>query len=565
MKRTLVFAILNLALVILAAVPAVGQTTYNLDIIWQKAKPETSVHWQGWGLAMAGGDLNGDGYADFVSAIDSLVSDYPQRYKFIIYIFNGNTTVSTNPSQIIVYDSIGGQFAFCIADFNKDGYGDLAVGDGGGLGVNDGKGQVNIHYGTGIDLPNEPDLVIGGYGSATATNFGCALSAGDINGDGIDDLVVGAPYYGEDYERGRVYIYYGDTLGLHAWPDIIINGHQEAGVYEFFGRYVSGKSDFNNDSYDDLVIGAPGNGAAGSNAGKVYVYHGGSPMDTSAKGWIYGEASYQRLAAYNVSSVPADTNGFASVGWFGTPDWPSTTGSFGRGKCYMIPGDNIGEITPHWTLTGNDLSDSALGYWSCSAGYADNDKLGDFVAGSGSPFRKGRAYLFLRRNMMKLQPDAYIEGRDGIGGSGDVLGAKVAYAGDVDSCGRDEFLVSNYYADSSNMIWLCKYTGPDGVTGEPEFRIQNSEFRIYQNSPNPFSQSTIIKYQLTQAGKTTLKIYNIQGQLVRVLVNEDKKVGSYEVQWNGRDNNNNAVSNGIYIYKLNMGEKSIAKKMTLIR
>jgi len=163
--------------------------------------------------------------------------------------------------------------------------------------------------------------------------------------------------------------------------------------------------------------------------------------------------------------------------------------------------------------------------------------------------------------------DAYILGRySGGTGNGDVLGARVAPAGDADGCGRDEFMVSNYYADSSNMIWLCKYTGPDAVAGQPPvepFSVYSS--KLSQNWPNPFSHTTAIKYQVAKAGKISLKVYNIAGQVVRVLANEDKKVGSYEVRWNGYDDNGQRVSNGIYIYQLNIGGESLSKKMLLLR
>ncbi|OGF04160.1 MAG: hypothetical protein A2509_08450 [Candidatus Edwardsbacteria bacterium RIFOXYD12_FULL_50_11] len=572
MKRISIFAILSLALAILPAAPAGGQTTHNLEIIWQKAKPETSVYWQGWGFAMASGDLNGDGYSDFVTALDSSLNEPWIRYMVKIYIFNGGLTLSTIPSQTIIYDSLGNYPSFCIADFNKDGYGDLAIGDSRGVGVNSEKGQVNIHYGTGFDLNPKPDLVIDGYGSATATNFGQALSAGDINGDGVDDLIIGAPDYGELNARGRVYIYFGDTSGVDDWPDIILNGHTEAGYYENFGNSMDGTMDYNKDGYNDLIIGAYLNAKTGNAAGKIYYYISkGEQIDTIADGWIYGEASYQRLAAYNVSSVPADTNGFASVGWFGTPDWPSTTGSFDRGKCYMVPGDTMGEITPLWAMTGNDLSDSALGYWSCSAGYADNDKLGDKLASAllafGDP---GKVYLWLRRATMRQQPDAYIIGRASTPG-GDALGGKIATAADVDGDVKGEFLVSNYFADTGNMIWLCKYTGPEGVAGRPADSGQRPAFRLGQNYPNPFKTRTTINYQLTTNSSVNLSVYNIAGQLVKTLINDNSvplRIGegrAGSITWDGRDNSNRAVSNGVYIYKLNMGGKSMAKKMTLIR
>ncbi|MBI4727552.1 FG-GAP repeat protein [candidate division TA06 bacterium] len=465
-----------------------------------------------------------------------------------------------------MYDSIGYHPTFCIADFNKDGYGDLAVGDARGIGTNDKKGQVNIHYGTGVDLNPTPDLVIGGYGSATATNFGGTISAGDINGDGISDLIVGAYSWGVGNSEGRVYVYYGDTLGLHTWPDVYMTGHGEAGYYEFFGHDVSSGGDMNGDGYDDILVGAHGNCKTALAAGKVYVYYGGAPMDTVADGWIYGEGYEQTLGAFNVSVVNSDTAGFNAVGWFGTPIWGNPAGDFGEGKCYMIPGDITGEIVPDWTVDGIEMTDSGLGYWSSTSGYADKDKLGDLLAsGLVAFYDPGKAYLWLRRPTMQKQCDAYIIGRGSTPG-GDALGARVALAGDVDGDGKDEFLISNYFADTDNMIWLCKYTGPDAVAGQPPvdpFSVYSS--KLFQNSPNPFRHTTAISFQLPQPATVTLKVYNIAGQLVKTLVNDDKKAGSYEVKWNGRDDNGQKVSNGIYIYQLKTGGESMVRRMTCIR
>lgn len=568
MKRLVLLLLLYSIFNILHSGQAEGQTTYNLDIIWQKAKPETSVHWQGWGLAMASGDLNGDGYSDFVSAIDSSIKDTPQRYMVKIYIFNGAPTLTTTPSQTIKYDSLGNYPSFCIADFNKDGYGDLAIGDSRGVGVNSEKGQVNIHYGTGIDLNPTPDLIIGGYGSATATNFGQALSAGDINGDGIDDLVVGAPGYPISGTReGRIYIYYGDSLGLHTFPDIIINGHSSPVFYEEFGASVSSVDDYNGDGYDDLLVGAYGSSITGAASGAVYFYYGDVKVDTISYGWVYGENSYQLLGGFNVSNIESDTTGYNAMSWFGTPFWPTNTSDFGEGKCYLVPGDTIGELTPLWTITGED---TGLGFWSSSAGYADGDKLGDMLAGASPSFdQAGRAYLYLRRPTMKNQYDAYIQGRYS-GLPGDVMGARVAPAGDVDGDGRDEFLVSNYYANNDNRIWLCKYTGPDGVEQITDDRSKITGIKLGQNYPNPFRQSTVISYQITGGGPVKLAVYNVAGQLVRTLTppnppleGRDEREGT--VTWDGRDNNGQAVPNGVYFYKLNIGGESMVKKMTLLR
>ncbi|MFQ6002794.1 MAG: FlgD immunoglobulin-like domain containing protein [Candidatus Zixiibacteriota bacterium] len=62
-----------------------------------------------------------------------------------------------------------------------------------------------------------------------------------------------------------------------------------------------------------------------------------------------------------------------------------------------------------------------------------------------------------------------------------------------------------------------------------------------------------------------MKIYNVLGQLVRTLVNEPKESGTYEVIWDGRDDNGNEVASGIYFYRLQAGDFTEAKKMLLLR
>jgi hypothetical protein len=558
MKRIAIFAFLSLALVILPAMPAGGQTTYNLDIIWQKQGPDT-IEIRAWGIALGGGDVNGDGKSDVIIASEANYND--GGFTGRVYIFTD--LLDTVPDVTLIGDTICSAYGHvvCTGDFNGDGFADVSVGapEDNDLDF----GRVYIYYG-GNPMDNTPDWIK--TNNISGERFGQSLSSGDINGDGIDDLIIGSPNYGESNARGRVYIYYGDTLGLHTWPDIILNGHTEAGYYENFGNSIDGTEDMNHDGYNDLIVGAYLNAKNANSAGKVYCYlSDNAPIDTIADGWVYGEGYEQWLGAFGLSSIMTDTSDFSHVGWYGTPIWNNPSGGFGRGKCYMVPGDILGEIAPLWTITGNDLTDSALGYWSCSAGYADNDKLGDMLSSALVAFDDpGKVYLWLRRANMRQQPDAYIIGRASTPG-GDALGGRIAPAGDVDGDGRDEFLVSNYFADTDHMVWLCKYTGPDGVAGEPEFKIQNSEFKIYQNAPNPFGQITNIKYQIAKSGQVSLNVYNIAGQLVRALVDENKKMGSYEVEWNGRDNRGQRVSNGVYIYKLNMEGKCIAKKMTLLR
>ena len=88
---------------------------------------------------------------------------------------------------------------------------------------------------------------------------------------------------------------------------------------------------------------------------------------------------------------------------------------------------------------------------------------------------------------------------------------------------------------------------------------------LNKNYPNPFNPETTISYSLSQGENVKIEIYNVKGQLVRTLVNEDKAAGDHSVVWTGVDNNNRPVSSGVYYYKMTAGKYSSSKKMILMK
>ena len=79
------------------------------------------------------------------------------------------------------------------------------------------------------------------------------------------------------------------------------------------------------------------------------------------------------------------------------------------------------------------------------------------------------------------------------------------------------------------------------------------KFSLNQNYPNPFNPETTIKYELPKTSKVKLQIFNILGQKIKTLVDEEKQPGYYSVKWNGINDYGVKVSSGIYIYRLNKG------------
>jgi hypothetical protein len=107
-------------------------------------------------------------------------------------------------------------------------------------------------------------------------------------------------------------------------------------------------------------------------------------------------------------------------------------------------------------------------------------------------------------------------------------------------------------------------TTSGGLAGKPE-TILPKEFALGLNYPNPFNPSTTITFDLPKEEYVTLNIYNINGQLVRTLVNEQKNAGSYKVIWNGKNELGKSVASGVYIYKIKAGPFIQTKRMTLMK
>jgi hypothetical protein len=93
----------------------------------------------------------------------------------------------------------------------------------------------------------------------------------------------------------------------------------------------------------------------------------------------------------------------------------------------------------------------------------------------------------------------------------------------------------------------------------------NPDFRLFQNSPNPFNATTTIGFTLPQESNVEISIYNISGNLVKTLVNSDFSAGDHSIVWNCSDNMGNTFSAGLYFYKITAGDFIETKKMLIIK
>jgi flagellar hook assembly protein FlgD len=90
-------------------------------------------------------------------------------------------------------------------------------------------------------------------------------------------------------------------------------------------------------------------------------------------------------------------------------------------------------------------------------------------------------------------------------------------------------------------------------------------FALLQNYPNPFNPNTTIEYQLPKTGNVEIKIFSINGQLVKTLESTHQFAGTHTVVWDGMNNGGQTVASGMYIYKVAFENSMLAKKMLFIK
>ena len=110
-------------------------------------------------------------------------------------------------------------------------------------------------------------------------------------------------------------------------------------------------------------------------------------------------------------------------------------------------------------------------------------------------------------------------------------------------------------------------SGGEAVSNSPNISIPDPTniAELIGNFPNPFNPETSINFNLRKDSKVSLKVFNIKGQLIRTLINEQLSASSYNIVWNGKNDSGNQVSSGIYLYKLQADTQLSVKKCILLK
>ena len=420
----------------------------------------------GWDTATAG-DVNGDGFDDVVVGAFGASGDVVNEGKAFVY-HGSPSGLSLTQAWAAEGGQEGSTFGGSVAgagDVNGDGFGDVLVGAAYYSNDQVNEGRAFLYQGSAAGLSRSPswtaesDQVLSRFGSTV-------VGAGDVNGDGYDDVLVGAEEYDDSFvDGGKAFLYLGSAAGLATTPAWTAEGDQSGAL---FGYSLAGAGDVNGDGYDDVIASAAYRDVGDVDDGAASLYLGSPTGLAPSPAWTVLGDRPQDYLGYRVAGagdVNGDGFGDVVVSALGFDD-----GQTDEGAAFLYLGSAAGpSLTPDWTAEGDQVG-ACFGCALGRAGDVNADGYDDVVVGAwlfdDGQADTGQAFLYLG-SASGLQQTP--ERSPGTNQAGAAFGRSVGTAGDVNGDGFDDVVVGAPLHDHHriNQGVAVAYPGRSGGLGVP--------------------------------------------------------------------------------------------------
>ncbi|MFP4599772.1 MAG: FG-GAP-like repeat-containing protein [Persicimonas sp.] len=424
------------------------------------------------GALASAGDVNGDGLDDFIVGTGPYLQEEDSTPHGTSFVFHGNEDgVGNAPDWSQESKQDRSWFGFDVStagDVNGDGYDDVIIGapNFNDEAVSDDEedtedvGAFYVFHGGPDGLSDTPDFSFEISSEEGAEMGRSVASAGDLDGDGFDDVLVGVPFA---QGSGAVLVFRGSDDGISETPDW---GIEAPSAQSAFGWAVDGVGDVNGDGFDDFVAGAPGHTDGESGEGAIYLFLGSADGPSEEPDWHAESDVADALLGYDVSAA-GDVNGD------GFPDVIAGAAAYtsdeyeqeGAVYSYLSDGQTF-EDTHDWMITG-EREGSNLGRGISGGGDVNGDGYDDILIPDAHFGLVSFGGMLYRGSADGLEDtlawEALFEGNSTIGDT-------AAIAGDLDGDGHDDLLLGAPHLAEIYVYYgaACFDADWDGYTGPSE-------------------------------------------------------------------------------------------------
>ena len=429
----------------------------------------------GSGVSSAG-DVNGDGYSDVI--IGARRYDNGESDEGTAFVYHGSAVgINTTPAATLESNQASAWFGHSVSgagDVNGDGYSDVIVGaylyDNG----ESDEGAAMIYHGSGSGIISTPARTLE-INQATSW-FGYSVSgAGDVNGDGYSDVVVGAYLYDNGHSNeGGAFVYHGSAAGIGATAATVVEGNQ---VSVNLGYSVSAAGDVNADGYTDLALGAKEYNNGQNAEGGVYVNHGSaSGISATPAVILESNQAFARLGMSVSSTGDVNGDGYSDV-IAGAPFYDN--GESDEGAAFVYYGSGTGVSTTAAVIIESDQASAYMGIAVACAGDVNGDGHSDVIIGTprytNGESSEGIATVYHGApGGISASSAAHLE----VNQASALFGYSLSSAGDVNGDGYDDVIVGARYYDNgqANEGAAFVYHGSaTGISTSPAVLLENNQ------------------------------------------------------------------------------------------